>query len=140
MTTPAPSEPEQIIPVIRPGRGGARPGAGRKPKSPDASDPYSILAKAKAKNESYKAELTLLEYKTRTGELLPRDEVSRAWSEQIAIAKGRLLSLPARVSAEVLRLKTQREIERVLKAALVTILEELAGEAARYGLNREGTP
>lgn len=61
------------------------------------------------------------------GELLPREEVAAAWSEQIGIAKGRLLSLPARVSADVLRLKSQREIEAVLKGALIVILEELAG-------------
>lgn len=124
--TPAP----EIIPEIRPGRGGARPGAGRKPKSPDATDPYSILAKAKAKNESYKAELTLLEYRQRVGELIPKDEVAAAWAENIAIAKGRLLALPSRVSGEVLRLKTQREVEETIKAAIVTILEELAGGQA----------
>lgn len=124
--TPAPD----IIPEIRPGRGGARPGAGRKPKSPDATDPYSILAKAKAKNESYKAELTLLEYRQRVGELIPKDEVAAAWAENIAIAKGRLLALPSRVSGEVLRLKTQREVEETIKAAIITILEELAGGQA----------
>ena len=124
--TPAP----EIIPEIRPGRGGARPGAGRKPKSPDATDPYSILAKAKAKNESYKAELTLLEYRQRVGELIPKDEVAAAWAENVAIAKGRLLALPSRVSGEVLRLKTQREVEETIKAAIVTILEELAGGQA----------
>ena len=124
--TPAP----EIIPEIRPGRGGARPNSGRKPKSPDATDPYSILAKAKAKNESYKAELTLLEYRQRVGELIPKDEVAAAWAENIAIAKGRLLALPSRVSGEVLRLKTQREVEEAIKAAIVTILEELAGGQA----------
>lgn len=126
MTATAPD----LIPEIRPGRGGARPGAGRKPKSPDATDPYSILAKAKAKNESYKAELTLLEYRQRVGELIPKDEVAAAWAENIAIAKGRLLALPSRVSGEVLRLKTQREVEETIKAAIVTILEELAGGQA----------
>jgi hypothetical protein len=124
--TPAP----EIIPEIRPGRGGARPNSGRKPKSPDATDPYSILAKAKAKNESYKAELTLLEYRQRVGELIPKDEVAAAWAENVAIAKGRLLALPSRVSGEVLRLKTQREVEETIKAAIVTILEELAGGQA----------
>lgn len=119
-----------IIPEIRPGRGGARPNSGRKPKSPDATDPYSILAKAKAKNESYKAELTLLEYRQRVGELIPKDEVAAAWAENVAIAKGRLLALPSRVSGEVLRLKTQREVEETIKAAIVTILEELAGGQA----------
>ena len=135
----APQPVDEQKPRASTGWGGARPGAGRKIDAGKADD-YSRLAKARADHEELKAALRDLEVKQKTGELLPRDEVARAWSEQIAIAKGRLLSLPARVSAEVLRLKTQREIERVLKAALVTILEELAGEAARYGLNREGTP
>jgi len=123
MTQPA----SEIIPEIRPGRGGARPGSGRKPKDPNGNDPYSILAKAKAKNESYKAELTLLEYRQRVGELIPKDEVASAWAENIAIAKGRLLALPSRVSGDVLRLKTQREVEELIKGAIVTVLEELAG-------------
>lgn len=130
MTDPAP----QVIPQVTPGRGGARPGAGRKPKDPNGNDPYAILARAKAKSETYKAELTLLEYRTKTGELLPAADVAKAWAEQVAIAKGRLLALPSRVSADVLRLKSQREIERVIKAALIVILEELANDAARYGL------
>jgi hypothetical protein len=135
----APPPVDEQKPRASTGWGGARPGAGRK-KDTGKADDYSRLAKARADHEELKAALRDLEVKQKTGELLPRDEVARAWSEQIAIAKGRLLSLPARVSADVLRLKTQREIERVLKAALVTILEELAGEAARYGLDREGTP
>lgn len=120
---------DAAIPITKglDGRGGARPGAGRKHKDPNGTDPYSILAKAKAQHEVHRAKLAELEYKTKTGELLPREEVAAAWAEQIAIAKGRLLALPSRVSADVLRLKSQREIENVLKAALVVILEELAG-------------
>jgi Ribonuclease G/E len=100
-------------------------------------DDYSRLAKARADHEELKAALRDLEVKQKTGELLPRDAVAKAWSEQIAVAKGRLLALPSRVSAEVLRLKSQREIERVLKSALIVILEELARDGASYGLDQE---
>ena len=122
----------EAIPITKglDGRGGARPGAGRKPKDPNGTDPYSILAKAKAQHEVHRAKLAELEYKTKTRELLPMDEVAAAWSEQVAIAKNRLLSLPARVSSDILRLKTQREIEAVIKAALVEILQELADGAS----------
>ena len=61
------------------------------------------------------------------GLLIPKDEVAAAWAENVAIAKGRLLSLPSRVSNEVLRLKTQREIENTLKDAVIAILTELSG-------------
>lgn len=124
--TPAPD----IIPEIRPGRGGARPNSGRKPKDPNGTDPYSILAKAKAQHEVHRAKLAELEYKAKVRELIPVDEVAQAWSEQVTIAKNRLLSLPSRVSSDVLRLKTQREIERVLKDAVIDILEELANGAS----------
>jgi hypothetical protein len=94
MTTPAPSEPEQVIPVIRPGRGGARPGAGRKPKSPDATDPYSILAKARAEREIYRAQLDKLKYRQAAKELVPAAEFERALSEAFKLMAVTLESLP----------------------------------------------
>jgi hypothetical protein len=94
MTTPAPSEPEQVIPVIRPGRGGARPGAGRKPKSPDATDPYSILAKARAEREIYRAQLDKLKYRQAAKELVPAAEFERALSESFKLMAVTLESLP----------------------------------------------
>lgn len=122
----AASQSDHLPPAISPTRGGARPGSGRKPKT-DQNDAYTRLAKAKADHEEHRAKLAELELKRQTRELLPADEVATAWADQIAIAKGRLLSLPSRVSGEVLRLRTQREIEDVIKTALITILEELSG-------------
>lgn len=61
------------------------------------------------------------------GVLLPADQVEAAWSDHITVAKGRLLSLPSRVSGELLSLKTQRDIEKVIRNAVITILEELSG-------------
>ena len=62
------------------------------------------------------------------GELIPRDEVAETWSSQILIAKNRLLSLPSRVSSDLLRLKNQRSIEQRIKDAVIEILEELSGQ------------
>lgn len=64
------------------------------------------------------------------GELIPKDEVAAAWSSQVLIAKGRLLSLPSRVSGDVLRLRDQRAIELRLRDAVIAILEELSGQCA----------
>jgi len=116
--------PEPI--TITPGQhGGPRPNSGR-PRKTEQADAYSVLAKAKAKHETYKAHLSELEYKRQAGELLPVDEVAEAWANQVAIAKGRFLALPSRVSANILRLKSQREIETLLREAIIVILEELA--------------
>lgn len=123
--TAAAAKTEIVVPAITPTRGGARPGAGRKPKT-DQNDAYTRLAKAKADHEEHKAKLAELELKRQTKELLPADEVAAAWADQIAIAKGRLLSLPSRVSGDVLRLKSQREIEEVIKSGIIVILEELS--------------
>lgn len=129
--TIAAASAETVVPAVSPTRGGARPGAGRKPKT-DQNDAYTRLAKAKADHEEHKAKLAELELKRQTRELLPADEVAAAWADQIAIAKGRLLSLPSRVSGELLRLKSQREVEDTIKAALVVILEELSDGASRH--------
>lgn len=63
------------------------------------------------------------------GNLIPKEEVAAAWVENVTIARGRLLSLPARVAPLVLRQRDLRQIENTLKAAIIAILEELAGGA-----------
>lgn len=63
------------------------------------------------------------------GELLPVDEVATVWADQIRIAKERLLAIPTRVAPAVLRLDEIRDVERVMRDALLTVLEELAGGA-----------
>jgi hypothetical protein len=107
--------------------GGSRPGAGRRTKAEESDrGAYGALAKARAKNEVFKANLAELEYKRQVGQLLPVEEVSRVWAEQVRIAKERFLSLPARVAPAVLRMSELREIERYLREALHSVLEELS--------------
>jgi hypothetical protein len=120
------TESAEKQPKSTPGHGGKRPGAGRKPKKELESGPYAVLTKAKAKNETYKAQMTELEYKRQIGELLPVEEVAAAWAEQIRTARERLLSLPARVAPAVLRLNELRDVERVIRDAIHTVLDELS--------------
>lgn len=75
-------------------------------------------------------ELGELDLARRRHDLIPVEEVREAWASQITIAKGRLLSLPSRISGEVLRLKSQREIENVIRDQIHTILMELSEGAA----------
>jgi hypothetical protein len=107
--------------------GGRRPNAGRRTKAEEAErGAYGTLAKAKAKNELFKANLAELEFKQRTGQLLPVEEVIRVWTEQIHIAKERLLSIPARVAPTILRMTELRDVEHCLRDALHVVLEELS--------------
>ncbi|NCA72027.1 MAG: hypothetical protein EOM91_18500 [Sphingobacteriia bacterium] len=106
-----------------PGHGGRRSNSGRKPAVPNG--PYEVLAKAKAKNETFKAQIAELEYQERVGQLLPADLVAQVWAEQVRIAKDRLLAIPARVAPTVLRLEELRDVERAIRDALLVVLDEL---------------
>lgn len=122
--TPVAAEEKQI-PVGQ--HGGYRPhSGGRRP-----ADSYEALAKARAKNEIFKANLAELDYKTKTGHLLPAEEVAVVWSDRVRIAKERLLSIPARVAPSVLRMTELRDVEHCIRDALHAVLEELARGASR---------
>jgi hypothetical protein len=110
-----------------PGHGGARPGSGR-PAKTDQGDAYTVLAKAKAKRETYRAQMAELEYRTRMGELLEARVVAETWVAQVGIAKGRLLSLPARLAPAVLGLGDLRAIETVIREAIHEALTELSAD------------
>lgn len=112
----------QDAPII--GQHGGKRTPGPKPKV-EQRDAYTILAAARAKREEYNAELARLAYEEKSGKLIPADEVSAAWLDHIAIAKGRFLALPARLAPDVLGLSNLREIEKVIRAAIVEIMEEM---------------
>jgi hypothetical protein len=120
--------PRTDAPKSTPGHGGARANSGRKSATSTQGDAYTLLAKAKAKRETYLAQMAELDYRQRSGELLKADEVAETWLEQVAIAKGRLLALPSRVAPALVGMSDLRAIEVLLRDALTQIMEELAGD------------
>lgn len=77
--------PELTEPKVRkssPNHGGARPGSGRKPKT-EQNDAYTVLAKARAKRETYRAHLEELKYKEAAGELVSANESRAAMASLI---------------------------------------------------------
>jgi hypothetical protein len=84
---------EPIIRKSTPGHGGHRPGAGRKPKT-DQADAYTILAKAKAKRETYRAQMEELRYNEAAGKLVAIDEFERVFASAIKMIAVTLESLP----------------------------------------------
>lgn len=85
------SMPDEKPRKSTPGHGGYRPGAGRKPKS-EQNDAYLLLAKAKAKREMYNAQLAELEYREKSGELIPFDLLNRILSAAFVDIRASLLS------------------------------------------------
>ena len=76
-----------------PGHGGARPGAGRPPKGEQA-DAYTELAIARAKRETYKAELAEMEYRQKAGELIPVALHERRMAAVLKVLAVTIESLP----------------------------------------------
>ena len=107
------------------GRGGARPGSGRKKKT-DQNDAYVLIAKARAKNEAYKAQITELEFREKTRELVRIDEVASEWVKQVTITKARFLALPTAIAPDLHEAGTAGEVEQILREQITAILADLS--------------
>lgn len=80
---------QQEIPL---GRGGARPNGGR--KKGIGNDAYAALAKAKAKNETFKAHNEELKFKQAAGKLIEASAHERALADAFKVIAVTLESLP----------------------------------------------
>jgi hypothetical protein len=92
--------PRTDAPKSTPGHGGARAGAGgvpgvrgARPKT-EQNDAYTILAKAKAKRETYKAHIEELKYKEAAKELVPVRDYELALASGFKAVAATLESLP----------------------------------------------
>jgi phage terminase Nu1 subunit (DNA packaging protein) len=111
-----------------PGHGGARPGAGR-PAGYSQSNPaqaYEVLAKAKAKRETHRAQLAELEYRQKVGELVEASEVARRWANIGNMIRQRLLAIPTRLAAQVAGMDDERMIRDAIKSEVYAALTELS--------------
>lgn len=109
--------------------GGFREGAGRKPKT-DQNDAYTVLAKAKAKRETHRAQLAELEWKQKTGELVAVSEVTALWSQKVIEAKTALLSIPAKLAPEVAPITDPKRIAEIVRQHIYAALDSLSGDGA----------
>jgi hypothetical protein len=94
--------PVTDVPKSTPGHGGKREGAGRPPGTgvrgarpkTEQNDAYTILAKARAKRETYKAHLEELKYREAAKELVPVREFELALATGYKTVAAVLESLP----------------------------------------------
>ena len=68
------------------------------------------------------------EHRARMGELLEAGVVAETWAARVQIAKGRLLSLPARIAPQVIGIGDLRTIEGVIRDAIHAALTELSSD------------
>lgn len=89
------SEFEVLDPVRQPPRlGGAREGAGRKPRDLEADMDTANYGKARARHEAAKADMAELELKIKTGEYVSRAAVRQASAQAMAAVAQALRSIP----------------------------------------------
>jgi hypothetical protein len=110
-----------------------RPGPGRPKGSGATADTYALLAKAKAKRETYRAQMSELDYKQRAGELVNAEEVRQLWAGHINIAKTALLGLPSKLAHELAAVSDPAKIAEIVRARIVEVLTDLAGDHGRPG-------
>ena len=80
--------------TVRPGRGGARPGAGRKPLGYEKPAETLEYERERTRNERAKADLNELEFKIKSKEYVPRAAVQQAAATLLASLAQSLRSLP----------------------------------------------
>jgi hypothetical protein len=76
------------------GHGGARKGAGRKPKDHVPSKDKTDFDAARARNEAAKADMAELEYQIKSGQYVSRDAVKQACATAFASLAQGLRTIP----------------------------------------------
>lgn len=84
------------------------------------------LVEENARLTKIKADMAMLDYQKRLGNLLEKDEVVRAWSGQITAARSKLLAIPAKVTPALdglNRAERKQRIEEMLHEAMADMSE-----------------
>ena len=115
--------------------GGARPGAGRPKKyTGDGSDPYIVLARAKAKREHHRAQMAELEYKKMAGDLALMSEVMQLYTTTVAVFAEQMRSLPDMLERKAGLTPAQAEmaadfVDEQLEQLELRLVKRLNGDA-----------
>lgn len=86
----------------------------------------------KARLDKARTEKVELEIDVLKGNLIPADQVERAWSDLIIAFRAKILSLHSKISPQLASLKTIPEIELKLKTELREALSELSNTDPSY--------
>lgn len=112
--------------VIKPGRGGARAGAGRKPSGYVKPKEAVDFDKAKARKEAALADLHELDYKVKSGQYVSRDEVRQASATAFAQLAQSLRSIPDTLERKGVPTAVCLKVEAVLTEGLAEAAQKLA--------------
>jgi hypothetical protein len=121
---------DKPVDVEPPGK--SEPGAGSLPTDGGGgSPPPSSFAQARTAEMIFRARLRKLDYETKTGKLIPADDVKVAWFAIGHQIRDKLLGLPAKLAPQLAALNDVREVRDLLDAEIEVILRALM-EELRY--------
>ena len=105
------------------------PGAGARPavdlgQSSGAPQPTSF-AQARTAEMIFRARLRKLEYETRSGKLIPTDEVKVQWFKLGRQIRDKLLAVPAKLAPQLAALSEVRAVRELLDGEIEAILRGL---------------
>ena len=93
------------------------------------------LQKSRALKEHWKALLAELEFKERSGELVPAKDVTDANFEKARMIRDQLLNIPARISSIIAAERDPKKVHEILNNEIRQCLETLAGSHKEEGKN-----
>lgn len=117
------------LPKVSAGRGGARPGAGRKEGVEVSNADYKLYNKARAKKTVHEAKLAEFEEREKSGELVEIELVQKEWQQILANVRAKLLALPTKLAAQVQAARNLAETQSLLAEGVHEALQELAADA-----------
>jgi hypothetical protein len=90
------------------------------------------FSQAKTIEMVYKAKLRKLDFETRSGKLIPSDEVKVKWFTLARQIRDKLLAMPAKLAPQLAALNDVREVRELLDTEITVLLRALQ-EEIRYG-------
>lgn len=109
--------------------GGRRPGAGR-PRKTEQNDAHTLLAKAKAKHESYKAQMAEIAYKKEIRDLITAAEVEETVGTAFASIAQTMLALSDNLERRAGLSPDQTEsVESIIHESLTELADRLSSVA-----------
>ncbi len=94
------------------------------PVEPTGQQPTNF-AQAKLAEMVYRAKLRRLDYETRSGKLIPADDVKAKWFVIARQIRDRLLAIPSKLSPQLAALTEAREVRELLDTEITAILRAL---------------
>lgn len=113
--------------AVRPsGRGGARPGAGRKPAGYEPPQEKVDFDREKARHEKSKADMAELDFKIKSGQYVEREAVKQAAATMLANIAQTLRSIPDTLERRVnLPPEAAEKVGEAIDDVLDTLAEDL---------------